>query len=129
VRIRRAAPWVILAASMAGCGVLGPGGLKSSVGDMLSAYVFMLAAGWLLVRGARGLIARRRWRRQGGRVIARQDGPTVAELAQRIDGVREQAARANARLDGHDAVWDALGAERVAQVRREQMRRDNAPGA
>jgi hypothetical protein len=116
------APWAVLAVSGAGCAVFGPAGVNSLLPDMLSVWLLLLSVIWLVVRGVRGLAARRQWRRHGGRVIGQQDGPTVAELAERLDGVREQAARANGRLDEYDVHWVASGRTAEAQARRSHLR-------
>lgn len=136
-RIARAAPWGVLAGSLAGCGVFGPAGLNAAVFDMLSVWALLISLGWLAVRGVRRARASRRWRRGGGRVIA-QDGPTIAELAARLGTAEERArhneelARSNsARLDDHERAWAAISDEDGHDARRRQMHavRDDAQGA
>ena len=121
-RITRAAPWGVLAASLAGCGVFGPAGLNAAVPDMLSAWALLMSAGWLGVRAVRRLAARRRWRRRGGRMIDGQHGPTVADLAAELAVARQEIADNRARLDGYDIAWEQYGEDAAPDARRRRIR-------
>lgn len=127
-RVTRAAPWALLAVSLAGCGIFGPAGLNAAVPDMLSVWTLLVAACWLAVRGARTLAARRRWRRLGGPVIGQQDGPTAAELARELASTRELAERNHARLE---TVLSVIGSDARAAARRSEMHAvpDSSKGA
>lgn len=113
-RIRGPAPWVLLAASFATCSVFGTTGLNVPALDALGACGVLAAGAWVLVRWGRRLAAHRRFRRQGGAVIACQDGPTVAELAGEVRDVRRQLA-------DHQAAWEAIGREDDPESRRSRM--------